>query len=882
MEGNQTGGAPRRAAPGTATAPGAPAEPWAALAAAEGAVVWYRVSGGTAGEALDARVLDASPGALAAFGVSRDQLLGREASELLGPHEIAPFLSAAAAVLATGGARALDAERDGRVLRLTVLRTGPDVVAVVSHAPTVEARAAAEGEHAAELLELGDAFLELDSSWRIVRVNANQERLSRTPRARSLGRVFWDVWPETASPESTYHREYHRCMEARVPVQFVEYFAPLDLWTGVTAYPIHGGGIAVFFRDVSAVKRAEQRLRDGEEKLRLAKDAARMGAWDWDLVTGELVWTERCKALFGLPPDAPVTYEGFLAALVPEDRPRVEEAVGEAIEHGTDYDVEMRVRLPAGRIRWVASHGRAFRDEAGRAVRMAGMALDVSGQKCTEEALRASEARARAISTNIPDDLVILEAVRSASGEVIDWRYRDANEGTLALLRTTRDALIGRTLAEVLPDRFAALSERMGRVHATGVPDRYESTIGGETLLVSLFRIDADTVGGAALDITARKRAEDALRAANARLLEADRRKNEFLGMLSHELRNPLAPIWNSIYILDHAAPASDRARRAREVIGRQAGHLGRLVDDLLDVTRIARGKVELRRARVDLADLVRRTGEDHRGLLAEHGVALRVELPAAPAWVLGDVTRVAQIIGNLLQNAAKFTPEGGTVTLSLAAGPASAELRVRDTGAGIAPALLEHIFEPFTQGEQDLARTSGGLGLGLALVKGLAQLHGGTARASSEGPGRGAELVVTLPLASAAPAPEPAAPRPAPGAGGRRVLVVDDNHDAAESLAELVALFGHRAEVAFDGPSALEKVRASRPDVLLCDIGLPGMSGYDVARAIRAEGARAPRLVALSGYAEPQDVQAAAEAGFDLHVAKPPSPATLEQILSS
>jgi PAS domain S-box-containing protein len=371
-------------------------------------------------------------------------------------------------------------------------------------------------------------------------------------------------------------------------------------------------------------------------------------------------------------------------------------------------------------------------------------------------------------------------------------------------------------------------------------------------------------MGGVNIDITRRKLAEEALR-------EADRRKDEFLGMLSHELRNPLAPIRNSVYILQHGDPTSEQTARARGVIERQTQHLTRLVDDLLDVTRVARGKIDLRRIRVDLRELVLAAADDFRATLEERGVTFETSLPYSKVWVSADATRLSQIIGNLLHNASKFTRDGDSVTLSLRVAGPEAQLSVRDTGVGIDPALIPQLFTPFFQAERTLARTDGGLGLGLALVKGLVELHGGSVRGTSAGRGEGAEFVVSLPLIPAA-ASEPAQ-RPTPrGAGGRRILIVDDNRDAAESLAQIVEMLGHTVEVAFDGATAVERVRATRPDVVLCDIGLPGMSGYDVARAVRALG-EPVRLVAISGYAQPEDVLAAREAGFDHHMAKPCEP---------
>jgi PAS domain S-box-containing protein len=375
-------------------------------------------------------------------------------------------------------------------------------------------------------------------------------------------------------------------------------------------------------------------------------------------------------------------------------------------------------------------------------------------------------------------------------------------------------------------------------------------------------------------EIAARKSAEEALR-------DAARRKDEFLAMLSHELRNPLAPIRNSTYILRHAAPGSDQARRAQGVIERQTQHLTRLVDDLLDVTRIARGKIELRRERVDLREVVLRAADDFRLLLDDRGVTFRAALPDAKVWADIDVTRITQVVGNLMHNAAKFTRRGDEVTLSLKVVGAEAEFRVRDTGVGIDAALLPTIFDAFVQGERTMARTQGGLGLGLALVKGITELHGGTVSVESAGDGKGAEFIVLLPVEGPTLAPRQALLGLKRRDVCRRVLVVDDNADAADSLADVILMLGHAVEVEHDGPSAIAKAHASPPDVVLCDIGLPGMSGYEVAKALRAAGQNGMQLFALSGYAQPEDVQRAIEAGFDGHVAKPCDPEQIERLLA-
>jgi len=383
-------------------------------------------------------------------------------------------------------------------------------------------------------------------------------------------------------------------------------------------------------------------------------------------------------------------------------------------------------------------------------------------------------------------------------------------------------------------------------------------------------------------DITDRKRAEKELKAAMGRLEEADRRKNEFLSMLSHELRNPLAPIRNSIFILDRAAPGGEQARRAQAVIDRQVGYMTRIIEDLLDVTRISSGKIHLQPERLDLNELTQRTVEDHRGAFVESGVGLEMRAAPEQVWVDGDRTRLSQVIGNLLQNAVKFTSQDGKTTVSVEADSARgrAILRVEDSGRGIAPELLPNLFEPFTQADTSLDRGKGGLGLGLSLVKGLVEMHGGSVYVESGGLDKGATFTVELPLKATAPIE---AQRPRTGAKGtaRRVLIIDDNDDGASSLREVLELGGHHVEIAFSGPDGLEKARASRPEVVICDIGLPEMDGYAVARAIRADpDLDRLALVALTGYAGRADVAKAKEAGFDAHLAKPPSVDAIERVL--
>jgi PAS domain S-box-containing protein len=377
-------------------------------------------------------------------------------------------------------------------------------------------------------------------------------------------------------------------------------------------------------------------------------------------------------------------------------------------------------------------------------------------------------------------------------------------------------------------------------------------------------------------DLAARKLAE------RERALRAEsRHKDEFMAMLSHELRNPLTPIRSSVAVLERLRLDGDEGRRAIAVIDRQIDHLVHIVDDLLDVTRIARGKILLQQEHLELGDLVRRTMEDHRHDFEVRGVALAGTFSAAPLWVHADATRLIQVVGNLLGNALKFTPRGGHVDVELRREGDRCVLSVRDDGFGIEPRVREHVFEPFVQAPQSLDRPGGGLGLGLAMVKGLAELHGGTVYATSEGIGCGAEFVVRLPLT--APPAEIAPPAPAPEVARRRVLVIDDLVDAADSLRFLLELDGHDARAAYDGPTGIALAREFRPEIILCDIGLPDMDGYEVARLVRADEAlKGMYLVALSGYARPDDLKDAFAAGFHHHLAKPPSDGALERVLAT
>ncbi len=375
----------------------------------------------------------------------------------------------------------------------------------------------------------------------------------------------------------------------------------------------------------------------------------------------------------------------------------------------------------------------------------------------------------------------------------------------------------------------------------------------------------------------------------NSTLREANRHKDEFLAMLAHELRNPLAPIYNAVQLMRSPQLPPEQLVWAREVIERQVGHLTKLVDDLLDVSRITRGKINVVRETIELATVVERAVETVQPMLVRQRHELIVNMQPEPLLLDGDLTRLTQIVGNILSNAIKYTDDGGRIELSAASIGENVEIRVRDNGIGIEPEVLPLVFDLFAQASQLNGRSQTGLGIGLALAKRLAEMHGGDVLAASAGPGQGSEFVVRLPrkkndgVAAGGHAPNVQASEPAMSIAARRILLADDNRDALETLARLLQLGGHEIHKAVDGVQALEAADRVRPDLVLLDIGMPGMDGYEVARRIRSQPwGRTATLVALSGWGQESDRKRSREAGFDSHCIKPLDPQRLSMLLAS
>jgi PAS domain S-box-containing protein len=493
-----------------------------------------------------------------------------------------------------------------------------------------------------------------------------------------------------------------------------------------------------------------------------------------------------------------------------------------------------------------------------------------------------------------------------ATGHVATW-----NTGAKRLKGYRADEIVGKHFSTFYPEKAKAtgwpehelkVAAAEGRFEDEGWRVRKDGSTFWANVVISALKDESGALRGftkVTRDLTERRRREEDLRklsseleqrvkertaelsAANEALKERDRQKDDFIAMLAHELRNPLAPITNALRLLQLKKDEAT-VDAVRQMVGRQVGQLSHLVNDLLDAARIRAGKIKLRSELVDLAQLARIAANDQRSTFEEASVALTVDAPETPVWVWGDWTRLTQVVGNLLQNAVKFTPPGGKVTVTVRPNGQYAKVAVADTGSGIPVELLPRLFTPFAQAEQGLARTEGGLGLGLALVKGLTELHGGEVDVESGGSGKGSTFTLRLPKADE---PSAVSGGPALDVEARekrlRVLIVEDNRDTATSLKQVLEVGGCDVAVAYTGPDGVEKAKTFHPNIVLCDIGLPGFSGFEVARRIRQEANGTVMLVALTGYGRDEDKEEARAAGFNVHFTKPVDFGQLEALLS-
>jgi PAS domain S-box-containing protein len=589
-----------------------------------------------------------------------------------------------------------------------------------------------------------------------------------------------------------------------------------------------------------------------------------------------LTWNRGAERVFGYRAEEVVGQS--ITMLIPPERQHEEPEFLARVKRGDIVDHFETIRIAKGGSRLDISLTLSpLRSADGSIIGVSKVARDITAQKRAEAALRMTQQQLQLVT----DHMAV--AVSHVSRNL---RYRWVSPGFAAWLGREPESIIGRRIVDVIGQAaLEVIQSQVDRV-LRGEVVEFETQVpyaglGPRWVRASYVPTHGDDgeVDGwvaAITDVTDRHVMEQAL-------LEADHRKDEFLAMLAHELRNPLAPIRNALYILRMTSEPGAANVRVTDMIERQVNHLVRLVDDLLEVSRITRGRIDLRRERTDLAAVVRSAVETSRPQVDAAGHRLDVILPDEPVVIECDAVRIAQVISNLLNNAARYTEHGGRITLEARREGEDAVITVRDTGIGIEPGMLGRVFELFVQSDPENGRSQGGLGIGLALVRRLVELHGGAVHASSAGLGKGSEFIVRLPIAAAGSDRQDAAPgSDVPGATpGQRVLVVDDNRDAAQSLGVLLKLIGVDSQVAYSGAEAMAALPVYRPDVVLLDLGMPEMDGEEVARRIRAHPEfRGLRLVALTGWGQAADRERSRAAGFDYHLIKPADVAALASVL--
>jgi PAS domain S-box-containing protein len=747
---------------------------------------------------------------------------------------------------------------------------------------------------------------------------------------RTLERELGDGWAEGVHPEDrarcleTYHKGFDSRdrfeMEYRLRRGDGEYRWVLD--RGAPRLTDNGEFIGYVGScvDITERKQVEESLRESEARLRLAMQTGKVGVWDWDIGANRVMWTESLYAIHGVTPNEFITtIEGFATLIHSEDRDFVLQTLQRTLEDDAPYELEFRAIRPNGEVIWLFTNAIVLRND-GRPARMLGATMDITQRKLAEETvrmlLRISERLNSTLEVDTLLDVLVGEAIQIVDAEsgvsglytpqgMVCHKYLHKGEFvSLENCWRPMQGLPGYLIADKAPyltneadadPRIAhEFYARFGVRTALSMP-----ILNFQRELIGFFEIHNKKSAGGFTDLDKRTLIAISEAAATAiqnglayrrvqeaeeSLREVDRRKDEYLAMLGHELRNPLGVISISAQLLRMQGPPSPEAAELRDIIDRQVEHMTRLLDDLLDVSRISRGQMKLNKTVCDLSSTVRQTVEDYRSNLETNSLHLKVHIPDRPLWVMGDRTRLAQTIGNLLHNADKFTGAGGTITVRLREEPGTRDviLTVHDTGIGMEPKLLARVFEPFIQGDHGIDRSPGGLGLGLPLVKGLIELHGGQVLASSDGAGRGFQVTIRLPLRDQPVPTTRHVNSSAVNSGACRILVIEDNRSAARTLNLFLTREGHAVEVAHTGGAGVEAARRFQPDIILCDIGLPVFDGYKVAQQLRQEPElEQVYLIGISGYGQEQDKERAWRAGFDAYLVKPINLSELERLLA-
>ncbi|MDB5340247.1 MAG: hypothetical protein JWN70_5866, partial [Planctomycetaceae bacterium] len=664
--------------------------------------------------------------------------------------------------------------------------------------------------------------------------------------------------------------------------------APIRVKDGVVI------GCVLVFRDVTERRRQEQSLDESRSRLESTLAAAEIGTWEFDPNKNVVIADKNLAQIFGFAAEIANQSElaTFISAIHPADRDRVVSEIERALATEDRFESEYRLGTLHGPLRWVIARGRIERDAAGHAIRMPGVVVDTTRQR---------EAEAEILRLNAESERLrrLYDTMLSNSADFnytfdLQGRFTYVNRALLNLWQRDLSQAVGKTFFELdyPPELAAQLHQQIQKVIDTRLPVRDETPYtshSGERQYEYIFvpvigsNGGVEAVAGSTRDITDQKRVHEQLKDVAARLSEADRRKDEFLATLAHELRNPLAPIRTGLEVMKFTKDDPASMEEIRSMMERQAQQMVRLIDDLLDMSRITQGKLELRKCQVAISDIVQSAVEATQPFVDEANHELEVTLPATPIMLDADPSRLAQVISNLLNNSTKYTPERGHIWLSVERVGSEVAIKVKDNGFGIPPEMQRSIFEMFSQIDRPIEKGYRGLGIGLALVKRLVEMHGGRIEVYSAGTDCGSEFTVTLPI----PVDPPIEPAPTQisketPSSSHRVLVVDDNTDAAHMLSLVVKMLGNEVRIACNGLQAVQFAEEFAPDVVLMDIGMPQMDGYEAAQHIRQQpwGTQMV-LVALTGWGQEEDKRQAKAAGFDHHLVKPADPSELQQLLA-
>ena len=736
-----------------------------------------------------------------------------------------------------------------------------------------------------------ESFLTLDPQWRVTYLNSHAEEKLGVKSQEVLGRTLWRYL--SPAIRETIHQRLSTALHRQTPVHFeIRGLAHRDRWCEVNAYPSEDG-LSIYIQDISDRKQGEEFLRHERDFSSAVLNTAGNLVLVLDRHGRIVRFNRACELNTGYTAGEVIGHPVWDFFILPEDATDVMAVFQELLAgHFPNTHENVWLTRDGGR-RLIDWSNTCLVDESGDVEYIISAGSDITERTAAAEALRESEERFRA---------TFEQAAVGIAQVGLDGRWLSVNEMMHEITGYSVGELRGKTFQDItypedipgdLENANRLLSGELDHYHLEKRYVRPDGSLIWVNLTVTLVRDAAAQPKyyiAVVEDISKRKAAEERLLEQARQLAEADHRKDEFLAMLAHELRNPLAPIRNAVQVLRLVGSPDPAAQRQKEIIDRQVAHMARLLDDLLDVSRITRGKIKLRKERLDLRAVIESAIDISRPATGEHGLELHAALPAEPLWVAGDLTRLEQILRNLITNAIKYTERGGRIwveaQLENHTAPPAAVVRVRDTGVGIPREILPRIFDLFAQADQSLDRSQGGLGIGLTLVRRLVELHGGCVEAASDGPGCGSQFLIRLPLLDADIAASGAAPLPAaferpgdllePHRNGNdhrtlKVLLVDDNVDSVQSLTELLRIWGYPVRVAYDGAAALELAASYQPDIVLLDIGLPGMNGYEVAGKLRElDFMRRAVLVALTGYGQAEDRRKSRDAGFDRHFTKP------------